>query len=84
MSESSGELIHYQHKYTFQKKDQYFWKTRSNGTNSVIRSYTRLEQAKLKRQCEENPVAESGPLSKRRSMGRKKLERTRTCAFFVK
>ena len=44
---------------------------------------TRLERAKLKRQREENPVAESGPLYKRRSMGRKKLERNKDLFFFL-
>ena len=39
---------------------------------------TRLEREKLK----ENPVAESGPLSKRRSMGRKKLERNKDLCIF--
>ena len=36
----------------------------------------------MKRQREENPVAESGPLSKRRSMGRKKLERNKELCIF--
>ena len=43
---------------------------------------TRLKRAKLKREREKNPVAESGPLSKRRSMGRKKLERNKDLCIF--